>query len=78
MEEYEVGSQHTIWINPFCFDVIAEIVSYDKSGHPIVRTMDDGEDLTLMPGEYIFPTSEDREKLEVVFRYFEDMYGEEI
>jgi len=61
MEEYELGSRHIIWINPFCNDVEAEVVSYDSLGNPIVRTCDE-DALTLEPHEFIFPTEEDREK----------------
>jgi len=77
MEEYEIGSEHTIWINPFCYDVVAEVVAYASDGMPIVRTVD-AEGLTLEPGEYTFPTEEDREDIEALSRYFKRVYGEEI
>lgn len=78
MEEYAIGSRHVIWVNPFLLDVQAEVVAYDSVGEPIMRTLNTEDVLTLMPGEYSYPNEEDRETLDAVTRYFEDVYGEEL
>lgn len=53
MKDLQIGSTCIIWINPFCDDVEATIVSYDRKGRPIMRTNDDK--VTLEPHEYVFP-----------------------
>ena len=77
MDNFEIGTQHVIWVNPFCNDITAEVVSYNDEGDPIVRTLNK-EKLTLEPHEYVFPSDEDRDGLEAVARYFKEVYGEDI
>jgi hypothetical protein len=76
-DDFEIGSRHIIWVNPFCDDTTAEVVAYDQNGDPIVRTLDK-EKLTLEPDEYIFPTKHDQAALEAVERHYKDVYGEDI
>lgn len=76
MEDFEIGSIHIVWINPFCDDVEAKVVSYDCDGQPIMRTIEDG--ITLEPHEYILPEPMQVIALERVEEMFEAVHGEKL
>lgn len=77
MEDFDIGSRHTIWVNPFCDDVDAEVVSFTGDGVPIMRTMDE-ESLTLEPHEYVFPIPDQVLAIEKTEQVFLEVYGEDL
>ena len=73
---FGIGTRHLIWVDPFCEDVLAEVVGYDaRGGGPIVRTLDD-LGLTLGPREYIFPGEDEFAIYFRVQEVFEEINGE--
>ena len=74
MEDFEIGSTHIIWVNPFCDDVEAEVVSYDRHGTPIMRTLDE-DGMTLEPHEYIVPPPDQMLALQRIEEMFEEVHG---
>lgn len=77
MEDFDIGSRHTIWVNPFCDDVDAEVVSFTAEGTAIMRTLDE-ESLTLEPHEYVFPIPDQVVALEKTEQVFMEVYGEDL
>ena len=73
MEEFEIGSNHIIWVNPFCDDVEAEVVAYDRHGVPIMRAVEDGT--TLEPHEYALPAPDQVIALQRMEEMFEKVHG---
>ncbi len=77
-QEYQVGTQHIIWINPSMCDTLAEVVAYDKNGIPLVRVLDGENDITLEPHEFVFPSDDDRKAVETLERLFTEVNDEEL
>lgn len=76
MDDFEIGSRHTIWVNPFCEDVEAVVVSYTCHGDPIMRTVPDK--VTLLPEEYAFPLPHEKVALERLEEVFREVHGEDL
>lgn len=74
-DPFEIGTKHTIWVNPYMDDVLAEIVGYDRSGDAIVRTKDK-QKLTLLPGEYVFVERDMLRYVENAENILREAYGE--
>lgn len=76
MENFEIGSVHIIWVNPFCDDAEAEVVSYDRLGFPIMRLLEDGT--TLEPHEYVLPAPDQVLAIQRMEELFEAVHGEKL
>jgi hypothetical protein len=76
MKNFKIGSVHTIWVNPFCDDVNAKVVSYNSAGRPIMRVLDEGT--TLEPHEYVLPKHHQQVVLKKMEEMFETVHGEKL